>query len=392
MAVLGQARFGQTAYGELPILGTGGSIEISGELWRCDINGQLLEDLSGLLVSANVDWSYDRGGGLFGSFSGTMLQSTVTIRDVRALMPLIDFYTLFLNLDYQDVKPARCQQLGVYAVDPCQEEHDALEGRCTVIGQALTSVLRDNFFTSTFTASTGTQFDTQIRTIIEGAGITRHNIRSSSRTLGYPRKFGITWNRLAAANKLAHAAGWYRLFDELDGRVTTLPYRTNKTTEPAAIYTLADPVNPLNVEPQSKPANTVIVYAQRQGRSTLRSVAMNSDETDPYSVPSLGRQKVYNDGPIVYDDVEDQAALDAIALDLLEEAGSYEQVVTLQVLPDIHPDILRSVVLNFGGEKEHLDGQYACRGWSVGFTPDTALMTLELHRVVRGSEFLESLL
>jgi hypothetical protein len=392
MTVLGQTRLGHGYLGTIPVVGSGGGITISGELWRCDIDGQPLEDLSDLFVSGMVDWNYDRGGGLFGSFDGTALQSTFTLRKVDALMPLIDFYTTYINIDYDDGKPPKRQQLGVYAVDPCQEEHDALEGRCTIVGQSLTSVLRDTYFTFTTAIAAGAQFDTAIRLIISDAGIGRHNIRSSTKTLGYTRKFGITWNRLAACNKLAHAAGWYRLFDELDGRITTLPYRSNKTTEPSAIYTQADPVDILNVEPQGKPANTVIVYAQRPGRSTLKSVKMNSVEEDPYSVPALGRQIVYGGGPIVYDDIEDQAALDAIAADLLEEAGSYEQIVTMSVLPDPHPDILRTVVLNFGGEKAHLDGQYHLRGWSLGLTHDTALMNLELHRIVKGIDILESLL
>lgn len=389
----GQAVYGDSVYGETRIGGSGGGLTISAELWRATIDGQKVEDLSDMLVSGSVDWDYGRAGGLFGSPEGTAMMCTFELRDVARVTPLVDFLMPILNIAYLDGRPPITQQLGLFAVDPPPERHDALTGIATLTGQDLTSVLRDTFFTSTYTVAAGTEFDTQVRTIIQDGGIPvgKHNIRETTKTLGFVRKFTTTSSRLAAANRLLHAIGYYRLFCDLSGWPTSLPYRSWTNTHPAHVFTAADPVDILTVDPQGRPANTVIVHAQRQGRSTLKSVAMNTDNTDPYSVPRLGRQIVYGGGPIVVDDIEDQASLDAYAADLLEEAGSWETIVTLNVLPDPHPDILRTVDLNLGGAKAHLDGRYHLRAWRVGFTPADALHTMRLHRVVKGAQQLMAL-
>jgi hypothetical protein len=290
-----------------------------------------------------------------------------------------------LLLSYDDGREEARYPLGLFAVQHPAERHTATIGEATLRGQDLTSVLRDSFFTSTYTADSGDQFDTEIRTIIEGGSVpaAMHNIRESTKTLGYARKFTQTWSRLAAANKLAHAAGWYRLFADLDGRVTTLPYRSFATAQPALTITAADPVDDLTLEPTTQAANQVILHARRQGRSTLKSVATNSDPSDPLSTVSLGRTIVYGGGPIVVDDIDTQADLDAEAASLLEEARAREQIVRVTLLPQKPPGILRTVDLAIGGAKAHLDGRYACRGWRVGLTPEDALLELSLHRVVR---------
>jgi hypothetical protein len=390
MSGYGLGPYGLGPYGYTRVyrtVGTGGAVTIGAELWRSDIAGNLLEDLSDVLVAGFVDYDYFRNGGLFGALDGSPMGCEFTLRETARVTPLVDFLRPFLLLSYDDGRAEARYPLGLFAVQHPAERHTATIGEATLRGQDLTSVLRDSFFTSTYTADSGDQFDTEIRTIIEGGSVpaAMHNIRESSKALGYARKFTQTWSRLAAANKLAHAAGWYRLFAELDGRVTTLPYRSFATAQPALTITAADPVDDLALEPTTQVANTVILHARRQGRSTLKSMVPADDGSlsDPYSPASLGRRIVYGGGPIVVDDIDTQADLDAEAASLLEEARAREQIVRVTLLPQKPPGILRTVDLAIGGAKAHLDGRYACRGWRVGLTPEDALLELSLHRVVR---------
>lgn len=386
IAKFGVGLFDQDLFGPMPQFGRGGGLSISAELWRANINGELLEDLTDVFVRGYVDWRYERAGGLFGPLEGTALAGEFTIRDVARVQPLKDYLVPFLLLSYDDGRAARREQLGVFAVAQPAEVHTALTGEVTLVGEDLTSVLRQTFFTSTYTAPQGAGFDDQVRAIIEGAGITKHNIRDTSKNLGHQRIFRSTWSRLAAANKLLTAIGYYRLFAERDGTLTSQPYRSMKLTQPSATYTARDPIDVLNVEPRGPVANTVIVYARRPGRATIRSIRKNTDPTDPLSTVSLGREILYSGRPIWVDDIEAQADLDALADDMLAEAGSYSQVITMRVLPDWRPGILRTVDLMLGGAKAHLDGRYKLTAWRVGFTPDDGLFEQELMRVVTFEE------
>jgi hypothetical protein len=170
---------------------------------------------------------------------------------------------------------------------------------------------------------------------------------------------------------------------ERDGRLRSLPFRSLSKTQPAKLYTEENLVDVLSVEtpPADKFGNVVILQRERTDESTLTAIAREDNPAVPWSTAALEREIVI--GPETVDDAEDQEALDALAQERLDNAGAYEKIITFRTMPDPYQEINRTVDIYLQGDKSHLNGRYRLRGWKVGFTPEVALVDIEVTRVAR---------
>jgi hypothetical protein len=372
--------------------GHGGGITIDAELWKVDSNGRHVQDLTPYFVEGAVDWRYERQGGIAGDPNGTGLMATITLSRTDLIEPLADFIAPTMRLSFDDGRRQKEIPLGVYTVTRPSETHSESTSEATFEARDLTHLLASSAFLSPHNVPVGVDVDAEIRSIIEAAGTTLHNIRRSDRTTGRPRTFSRGMSRLGGANRLAHAIGWYRLFAELDGSITTLPYRKHANQHPVVTLTENDFVNLVEVTPIGEVANVVLLSADNPhttGRQYFVK-AINDDINDPLSTVNIGREIVYQGSVIPIQDVESQADLHAIADTYLEEARSAETTVTFQVPPDTNFGMLRTVTLNTTGSRSHLAGHYRLKAWSIGIPaarPDSdlsaALLTMECSRLVR---------
>lgn len=353
----------------------GGAVTIWGELWRTDKNGVPQEDLTEYVTSGSVDWHGDRTG-------GTPMGCQVTFRRADLLTAFADYIMPYLNLVYDDGTEIR-EPMGRFIVMPFAETHDPVTAEVTVTGRDMTYLLAMSKFLDTGNYAASSNLRTNLVDLIEDAGYTKHVIPTTTKTLSKAKSFRVGTSRLDAANHFAHRFGWYKLFMERDGYIRTLPYRSLINTQPAKLYTEDHLVDVLSVNepPADKFANVVIVQRETTDGATLTSVARQDNPAVPWSTEALGIEIVK--GPETVDDAEDQTALDAIAAEMLDNAGAYEKIVTIRTLPDPYQEINRTADLYLQGDKEHLNGRYRIRGWKVGFTPENALVEVEMSRVAR---------
>lgn len=368
------------AWGEqqpAPLRGSGGGMTLRPELWRVTIDGQRLENLTDVLAGCVIDWHDERREAI-------AMAAEIALRDPTRVHPLRDYLAPLLVLSYDDGRPDLVRQVGIFAVDLPREEHLWGQVTATYQGKDLTWILANSVFTDSYTVAAGANLESAMGTITQQAGISRYRYQMGGKTAGRSRTFKPGSSRLRALNRFCKATGRYPVFMDLDGSLQTLPYRSRERSTPWAVYTPADPVGAVTVQPETteRIANVVVVVAERPDGAPITVIRKNTDPASPTSTAALGREIVYGGGPVQDSDIEDQAAAEALADDLLERAGSYYRTVTLRVLPGEPPGLHRTVELrNFVNAGVDLSGKYWLKGWRLGLTPERALVELSLNRL-----------
>lgn len=363
-----------TGIGNLALMGA----VIEKSLFRCDRNGERIEDLSDIYNDGTVKYREDLGGGMPAVFTMEL------IGDER-VTPLADFVTPYIRITLNDGTVIGPRRFGVFVVGQPDTVITQTVSRKTYPCEDLTAVLRDAVFTSVYKIPTGTNIADAIAGIIENGGLTRHRLPATARTTGFARAFPKGMTNLEAANSLCSAVGWYPLWSTSQGIITTQQQKRLTQSQAIKTYTNADYIGSIQDKPtRGLVGNVVVVRRERSDQSTLYAVRKNIDVDSPTSIPNVGREILYKGGPIDADDAEDQADVDALADQLLEEARSYERTVSMSVLPDF--DVLgehRVIELDINTSGSNFEGRYWLRGWSIGMSPQNIVMKLDLNRLVR---------
>lgn len=354
------------------------SRRIWGELYRTDRDGVILEDLSQWVVAGTVEYSAEQSG-------GTPLVGRFTLSKADVLQPLRDFVSPFLVLGDERGTLTR-QRIGVFAVDLPAETHTYRRATADYELSDLTSLLARGGSRNPRTIPTGTTFVQALTDLAGLVGLTRLALPGSTRTAGYQRVYPAGMTYLEQANKLCEAVAWYPLWMGLDGRLTTRTQQLLSQTTPITTLTTDDMVDEATVEPvdSGAVANIVVVTRDRGDQDPLEAIRVNDDPASETSTQQIG-PRVYGGAPYNASDAETQADVDAIADRLIDEARSYERVVTVRVEPRF--DVLgmwRTLELQVEtAAGANLRGRYWINGWTVGFTPAEAAMELTLNRMVR---------
>jgi hypothetical protein len=353
---------------------------IAGELYRTDINGVILEDLTKYVTAGTVEYSAERSG-------STPLIGRFTLDKADALDPLRDFVSPFLILDGH--KPVR---MGIYTVTLPSERHTYRRAEPTYELRDLTARMAAGGSREPYVIPTGTTIVDALTDLNGEVGLTRFDFPRSTRVTGYKRTNPPGMPFLEQANKLCEGFGWYPEWMGLDGKIVTKPQQLLSETTPITTLGSDAPADYLGTEPvvqvvptdPSAVANIVVVTRDRGDGDILEAVRVNDD---PGSETSTGRigPRVYGGGPYEASDAETQADVDAIADRLFEQARSYERRVTLKVEPDTRLlGMWRTLDLDIETVAgANLRGRYWINGWLVGFTPKQALMQFTLNRMVR---------
>lgn len=353
----------------------GGTVTIEPELWRADVNGNLLQNLTHFVEEGSVDWDESRSG-------GTMMGCSFTLSRPNLLTAYRDFIIPFQTLRYDSGTVVRTQ-VGHFVVLPSGESHTAIDSRSVVTGVDMTYRLSMAKSLDRVNYASGTNLRAILVSIMGSVGITKYNFPSTTKVLSADKSFSLGTPMISQANHFAHRFGWYMMFMERDGSIRSLPYRNLTTSQPSKLYTEDHLVDVLEVEapPSDKFANVVILTKDVTDGSPLISIARQDNPAVPWSTAALNMEIVY--GPENIDDAEDQTALDLLAQSRLDNSAAYEKVVTITTLPDPRQDVRRTVDLYLQGDKAHLNGRYRVKAWRIGFTPDDALTQVTLGRVAR---------
>lgn len=349
---------------------------VSKALYRTDIAGERLEDISEAFVGGSVRYREQNGAG--------QMTFTMDLIGPQVVDDLGDFVSPFVTYAFDDGTEAT-YRLGVYVVAQPDAELTQTTARLTYPCEDLMSVVRDSAVDTVYKIPTGTNIGTAIADVIEDAGIVKYRLPRTTRTTGYNRANPRHTGNLDIANNLTAAARWFPMAMALDGALTTAVSRRLTQTQPIASFTNDDYIGSVLHKPtRGQVANVVKVRRERSDQPTLYAVRKNEDVDSPISIPNVNREIVYGGGWIDARDAEDQEDVDEVADRLIEEARSYERTIEVTLPPN--PAVLGAHrVVDFDLETDEWDvyGRFWVNSWEIGFTPQDATMRLVCNRLVR---------
>jgi hypothetical protein len=353
--------------------GSGGGYELSVDLFRCDENNAILEEVSDLFVAGSIDLNVDRAVKLAASF---------TLRDPDRVTPYSDYLAPYVRIDYDDDRDGVYQQAGLFAITVPPGTYSPDGAVATFQGSDLTAVMASSVYTDTFSHPAAYAYRTAILGAISGSGLSRYNIPAVADTLPTAQSWKVGTSRLAKANSLLDQLGWYHLGMDLDGKISTPgPSRALASIEPWRTLTDSDLLRPVDVQPGTAPVYNVIVVVNDDATAApLYAVARNDDPASPTSTVAIGRE-IAPPEPIKVTGSTTQAALDATAARYLAEARTYYRTAKLTLFHD--PTALiahQTVELDLTGEYAGLSGLWWVRTARLGLTPNAPL-ELEINQV-----------
>ncbi len=356
---------------EPQVAGTGGVVTMSTRLWRATKNNELVEEITGLFLDGAVEMNLDRS---------VRMSATLKLRRTDGLTPYVDYLAPFVRLTYDDGTPAQDQQVGLFAIAMPDGTRTRERREGTIEGRDLTGIVADAAFADAYNVAASTNYVTAAIAILAGIGLSRVNIPPASATTAEALSFPAGSSRLEAVNRLLRAIGYYDLYADRTGVLTSQPSRALRVVDPVATWTPDDLLQPVEIKPVTTTvANVVIVVKDNPNAAPLTAVRRNDDPASPLSTVALGREvtRLASDAQLA-----DQAAVDALADRLFDEAGSFYQVLLATVRPTLGLGLHETVDLVLTGELASLSGRYWVRTWRLGLTPATAAVACELNRVI----------
>jgi hypothetical protein len=349
---------------------------VSKALYRTDIAGERLEDISDAFVSGSVRYREQNGSG--------QMTFTMELIGPEIVTPLSDFVSPFVTYALDDGTTAD-YRLGVFVVGQPDATITQRTARLTYVCEDLTAVVRDSVVDAPYKIASGTNIADAIGDALENAGITRYRLPRSTKTTGYKRSFPTGTSNLDIVQNLTVAARWWPISAALDGVLTTSVSRLMSQSESVATFTNGDYIGEVLHKPvRGAVGNVIKVRRERSDQGTLYAIRRITDVDSPIAIPNVGREIPYLGGWIDARDAEDQDDVDAFADRLEEEARSYERTLEITVPPN--PTMLgahRVVSLDIETDDWSFLSKHWVSAWEIGVDPQNAAMRLTLNRLVR---------
>lgn len=350
----------------------GGGLVISLDLWKTTLNSQKIENITNQLIDGTVTLDLTRA---------VPMSATFNLKNPGQVIPYVEYLQPYLVLESNDGTERSRQQLGLYATQVSPATLTVEDNIGTIEGADLCSVLAADKFSSVYNIAAGVNVVTAVKAIINGSGITRIEIPSTTKTLPNKKSFKLGMDRLTACNYLLRSINYYDLCTSLDGKIHSPGItRAKRLTEPWVSITSDDVMAPIEVTPTNdRIANVVVVTNSDSADTPKKSIAVNSDAGSPTSTTALGRRITRFEtlgGKVT------QADLDARAARLLEEGRTYYRTATVKILPNglgFNPH--QTIDLNLDGEMESLNGRWWIKTATMGFTSGNALLVLGLNQL-----------
>ncbi len=311
---------------------------------------------------------------------------SATLRDPSVVRPQIDYLAPRLRVAWNDGSVVE-SQVGQYAVLPPSEQRHRWPGtEATIDARDMTWKVDAYAFDRTFTVAAGTDVVDAVTNILAYAGLYRHRLVTGRARLTEPRSFTAGTPALDMVNELLSGIGWYRLWPDSTGVLTSRAYQDTADAEPAVTYRsgpgtelMTDTI--VEKSPGAPAVNRIVVIKDTFSSSDatpIIAIRTNTNPASPTSTVTTGTlvSRTVRDSTLV-----DQAAADALADRLLREAGGRYRVLTLKTLPDPRRGMHETYGLNVSNRatRRIATGNWRCRTWELGFTPIDGLMSHEVN-------------
>ena len=344
---------------------------ITPTLWKCDRDGNRLEDLSDVLVAGSISMNLDRDAG--------KLAATFTLYEPERVTPFVHYLRPELLIEFDDGSPSITHPLGFYGTRTPSAERTIERHSATFEGEDLTRLLALSAYTDVDNVPAATNVVTEIAATCTEAAITLTAFPSTSATTAKALTFPTGTTRLAKINDLLTSIGWYQVYPNRDGKLTSRPIVALDQLTPVATLTDADIVAPIATQTTDQTlVNVVVVVKDDAADAPLTAIARNDDPASPTSTVSTGFAFTRVERVT---ELQTQTEVDSYARRLLSEARSYYQTAQVTIWPDTPLGIYETVELDLTGRLAELNGRWWVRTWDLGLTPADAVYRMELNRV-----------
>lgn len=285
-----------------------------------DLDDNPIEVLNGV-TDGHIDWT-----------ANAMVKGAGSLR-VQDVHQPINWLTVRLRpvMVIEGLPP---QPLGVYLASEAPDSWD--KGRSWSIKMLdKTTILDQDTISTTFGLDAGVVVTDQIRTIVEGVGITNHAITASTKTL----RSALVWepgtSKLRIINDLLSAINYFSLYSNFEGQLIAEPYIL--PAQRPTIYEFIDGEKSIysprftgDADLWSIP-NRVTAIGMGDGVTpALTSTLDNTNPDSPYSIPSRGRVVGYVETGV---EAADQVTLDEYVQRKLVSLTSPTSSVKIQHAP-----------------------------------------------------------
>ncbi len=382
--------------------GRTGGAEFRYRLYRSNVSGQKLEELPGV-EGASVTLS---------NYRDHTWELSLPMRATTRLDVFRDYVKLVIEL--RDGEGWLRYPFGLYYFDAPKGRDDRLTTGWSLVGRSPEATLLTDSAHQTYTVLAGTGVLARVRQILLDRGVPADRIAfpTTDKALTSPATFdplqdaeGSKWLRIC--NALLAAGGFYALYADNEGRLTTkeiedLPdkeagvaYGTEEGTERLIGDSSGDAWVDFEYDDE-RFANRVVVYSSDPNQSpTITAVAelhayqpaspppgviVLVDPDSRVSVEALGR--VVQKEPVVLQNLISQAEANRLALANLRLASSMDLKLAFPTVPDPRRVPRETYALDVRRDGERLYGET----WPVtGFTLplDLKEMVHEVSRQVR---------
>jgi hypothetical protein len=379
--------------------GVGGVIVVDAALYRATYDNQWLEDLSDYVVKATV--TADATRDVTWALTADLLWDGWT-----KLTPYQDWVAPVLTVTYPD-GTVSSGQLGLYMVMDSPADRSEVGPIVHLDARDPLWLLSAQGFTGPVVVRAGTDKMQAARTLLDSAVLTadangkpRYRVPDAGTNLGHDKEWTRDTSRLALVNELARGGGCYPLWTVGSGVIHTRKRGKDRLRhrEPVRVWAANVPQGELvdvRVPRVSNLPSEVVGVIQRTAKAgdQTNEIVLVSD--DPHGRTHVRHKVTHPNNPratwwaagrkhvrkIHHPVVDDDDTARDIAAAMMEELSTRDSTITLGVLPDPAANLLRETVAcaiwDAAGNPVAV-GQYAVLNVSYGFTPDDAVMKVEL--------------
>lgn len=207
----------------------------------------------------------------------------------------------------------------------------------------LAQILVDDAVTTRYTASAGANVIEEVRSLMNGAGITAHNLVASSNTLPAARDWAVGTSKITIINDLLRAIVYDDLHFDAEGTAIAKPYvtpeqRASEYTYAADAQSVLFPDAEQGLDLWRVPNRWVLVVSESDVE-VMRAEYTNTNPKSPTSTVNLGRTITR----VETVDADSQASLNAmVERRAFEDSQVYETVqIGTAIMPmHAHRDVI----------------------------------------------------
>lgn len=348
-------------------------------LWRVTRDNEFLEDLSDHIVSGRVSFNPDRA---------VKWAFEAVIDEAANIQPFRDFIAPRLTVEYED-GATETSGFGIYNTVPPKKSISYTEQYVTFDSRDLTWILANDVFDSGYTVPDGSGITSTVKMLLEGAGLSRHQIADHPATLDKTTSWVAGTSRLQVINDLLNMIGYYTLSMTKDAYLASQPYVgdrnkaasvTYSTNPPSKVQVVSSPIQ--HDTTPDRIANRIVVIGGTPPDDVIIGTAINNSPSSPTSTVSLGMTitKKYEGVQVA-----DQEAADLIAQRNLDTASQEYNRLTIKTFPDMSVEpysVYRLDIRNSEGVPV-AEGTWNQRGFSISFSTsdDSGVMVHELSNI-----------